>query len=115
VKSTLRNCLMAVAVVALTACAALGISTPDTFNGRLASGYVTVTTVRQAGTSLLTSGKITVKDAENIQKQADTARDGLDVARSIHDTLPKQAEDKLATTLVILNALSGYVKSKGGP
>lgn len=96
-------------VFALQGCASLGIPAPKTFNERLAAGYVSATSVRTSARTLLNGAVITSSDAENLQKQADVAREGLDVAR----TLPSlQAEDKLQTTLLILQAAQSYLCGK---
>lgn len=102
--------LMVAVALMLPACQML---VPKTFNERLATGYATVTTVRQTATTLLTSQAISSKDAQNIQNQANAARDGLDVARDIRAAFPGQAEDKLTATIQILTALQKYVESKG--
>lgn len=97
------------AVMLLPGCASLGVPTPQTFNERLAAGYVSAKAIRTSATILLNGSVITSKDAENLQKQADVGREGLDVAR----TLPSlQAEDKLQTTLLILQAAQTYLCGK---
>lgn len=93
----------------LAACAAMGVPTPSTFNERLAAGYVSVTGVRSSTTILLNGGVIGSSDAENVQKQADVAREGLDVAR----TLPAMdAENKLQSALLVLQAAQSYLCKK---
>lgn len=93
----------------LQGCATLGVPAPQTFNERLAAGYVSATSIRTSATTLLNGAVITSSDAENLQKQADVAREGLDVAR----TLPAlQAEDKLQATLLILQAAQTYLCGK---
>jgi hypothetical protein len=103
---------VAILAFAMVACASLGVPTPKTFNERLAAGYTSVTTVRQLGTTLVTAGKITPDDAQNIQAQANTARSGLDIAKTLSATLPVAAEDKLTATLVILVELQKYLDMK---
>ncbi len=93
----------------LSACASLGLQTPKTFNERLAAGYVSVTAARDTAATLLTAGKITAGDAQNVQQQADNARSGLDIARSVHETNPAAGDDKLTAILAGLNALSAYL------
>lgn len=96
-------------LVILAACASLGMPTPKTFNERLAAGYVSVTGVRTSALTLLNGGVIRSDDAQNVQKQADVAREGLDVAR----TLPSlEAESKLSATLLVLQAAQSYLCSK---
>jgi hypothetical protein len=81
----------------------------ETFNQRLLVAYNTVTEVRTQTKTLLQVKKITSTDAENIQRQADTARAGLDVARSLRSTQPLAAEDRLTATRAVLLALQTYL------
>lgn len=104
--------LLAIAVPAtlvLSGCASLGMPAPQTFNERLAAGYVSATSIRMSATTLLNGSVITSGDAENLQKQADVAREGLDIARALPAL---QAEDKLQATLVILQAAQTYLCGK---
>ncbi len=95
-------------------CAALGIQAPQTFNEKLAVGYTSVTSIRQAATTLLTSAKITPDDAQNVQNQADNARMALDIARATFKTGDTTgAQTKLDTTITALTALQSYLASKG--
>lgn len=93
----------------LAACGSLGVPSPKSFNERLASGYSSVTTIRQSATILLNGSAISSSDAANVQKQADVAREALDVAR----TLPAiDAENKLQSALLVLQAAQGYLCTK---
>lgn len=104
--------LPTVAVVGLTACATLGVPTPKTFNQKFAVGISTVTSARTTALTLLTATKITADDAANVNKQADVAREGLELARTIHAALPAQGDAKLAAVTLGLNALTGYLCSR---
>jgi hypothetical protein len=104
-------CLPALLLL-LSACAQLGLQSPQNFSDRLAAGYVTVTAARDTTATLLSSGKITAADAQNVQQQADNARSGLDIARQVHETNPAAGDDKLAAILTGLNALSRYLNSR---
>lgn len=106
--------LMAFMLALLVGCAQLGVPTPDTFNQKLAVGVASVTEVRQTATTLLVAGKITSADAENIQKQADTARDGLNVARGLSGTDLSAASNKLTAATAILQALQTYLITNQG-
>lgn len=97
----------------LTACSVLGVTTPQTFNERLAAGYTTVTGIRNTAGTLLVSGKITVSDAENVQQQADNARTGLDLARQIYSDDAPAGTAKLDSVVVALTALEAYLRTKG--
>lgn len=98
-------------LVLLTACASLGLPTAKTFNERVAVAYGTVTTVREATASLLVAKKITAGDAQNIQQQANTAREGIELARSVASTNPGDADTKLAAAITVLTALQTYLES----
>lgn len=104
---------LAFLLVFLAACQPLGIPKPETFNERLAFGYSTVTTARQTALTLLQSGKISADDAQQVQGQADNARTGLDIARSLSATEPQAADTKLTAILTALTALDAYLKSRG--
>ena len=111
----LRNHYSALVILAMTllvACAQLGVPTPDTVNQKIAVAVVTVTSIRTTATTLLTAQKISVEDAENIQKQADTAREGLNVARTIKD--PLSADNKVEAVTTVLRALQAYLLTKQG-
>ena len=100
---------LAVVSVSMSACQMIGVPTPKTFNERLASGYSSVTVVRTSAATLLNGRVITSSDAENIQKQADTAREALDIARGLTGI---DAENKLDSALLILQAAQAYLCKK---
>lgn len=100
------------AAVVLGGCAVLGGPTPETFNQKLAVGYSTVTAVRSTATQLLIAKKIGSGDAQNVQKQADAAREGLDVAREMSKVDFKAADVKLSTVTSTLQVLQRYLVSK---
>lgn len=102
------------ALAVLTACAALGLPTAETFNQKLAVGYGTVTAVRNTAATLVTAGKLTPDDAQNVQTQVDTARSALDLARTAYKAGDVAgAATKLDTTATVLRALQAYLASKG--
>jgi hypothetical protein len=96
----------------LSACTTFGIPKAETFNQRVAAAYTSVTSVRQTATILLQGNVITAADAQNVQNQADNARTGLDLAKSMHGSLPKSAEDRLSASLVILQTLQTYLDKR---
>ena len=108
----LKTLLLISVVITLEACAALGVSTPKTFNEKLASGYITVTTVRQTTATLLIAQTITKSDAQSLQTQADAARTGLDAAKELQVTANPGANDKLEVTLQILKSLQIYLETR---
>lgn len=85
---------------------------PQNFQERLATGYQDVIEVRNTGATLFTAEKISVQDAENIQKQADVVRAGLDVANDMAEGLDPAAEDKLDSTINILSVLKTYLEAR---
>lgn len=101
--------LGAVSLLILAGCAGLGFVAPKSFSERLASGYTTVTTIRLTTNTLLNGKVISSTDAQNLQEQADVAREGLDVARSLQGI---DAENRLEATLKILDAAQGYLCAK---
>jgi hypothetical protein len=109
----LSTFLVACALALLTACAALGVESPQTFNEKLAVAVATNAEVRNTATTLLLTGKITAADAANIQAQADVAREGLNVARSLSATDFTSAGSRLEVTSAALRAIQTYLLSKG--
>lgn len=99
-------------VLFTTACAQLGAPTPQTFNERLAAGYGTVTQVRSTATALLTARAISIEDAANVLRTTDTAREGLELARSIAATDAAGATTRLQASVAVLTALQQYLLSK---
>jgi hypothetical protein len=114
------------AVLALSGCQVLGVPAATGWNERLAGGYSLVTTVREAAgvrldgqvakaqgveeerrRVLLLAAKA---DAQNLQDQADKAREGLDIARDLRGLNLGAAEERLTSTLRILEALQKYVE-----
>ncbi len=110
---SLRSLAAGLVLVALAACAQVGMQTPQTFNARLAAGYTTVQTVADGARTALAAGKITKADADNVVTSERTALAALSVASQLHATDPKAGEDKLSATLAILNALNAYVTTQG--
>jgi hypothetical protein len=119
--------MIPVALPALSGCAALGMPVAQTFNERLASAYGAVTAVREATAiwldaqvkaanevsdqgrrdALVAAARV---DAMNVQRQADSAREGLDVARGLRGIDVTKSEERLTSTLQILQALQKYLE-----
>lgn len=104
-----KGVILTTALLVLHACASLGLQ-PKTFNERLAAGYISVTSIRQLGTTLTRNNILSPDDADNVVKLSDNARSGLDVARTLKGV---EAEDKLTSTLLILESLQKYLATKG--
>lgn len=98
-----------VVLLMVAGCAALGVPPLTSFGDRLAAGYTTVTGARQFNTTLLNGHITSSVDAENVQKQLDAAREGLDVASTLTGL---DAENKLQSTMAIANAALGYLCKK---
>jgi ribosomal protein L17 len=98
----------------VSACAQLGMESPQTLNQKIAVTVSSVTAVRQSATTLLQAKKITVADAENVQATADQVIAAAKVAQQMATTDPTGAATKLETARTVLNALSAYLATKGG-
>jgi len=101
-------------VMLVSACSTFGVPTPQTFNQNLAVSIAANTSVRETATTLLQAGKISAIDAQNIQAQADVAREGLNVARTLSGTDLASAQGRLEATTAALKALQAYLATKQG-
>lgn len=109
----MKQMLLSLVLVSfLSGCAALGLPTADSFNERLAVGYMTVTTVRATTATLLNAKKLTAEDGDNVLKSTDAARAGLDVARTLSKVDMKAADSKLTMIRTTLTALQAYLTSR---
>lgn len=118
---------LSVALAALPGCAQLGLQTSGTFNDRLAGGYSTVTAIAE-GAGVLLDARVRAAqsepdpdrrsamlaaaraDAQNLKDQAQRAKDALDVARSLRGVNFEAAEERLVSTLRVLEALQRYLE-----
>lgn len=105
--------LMFACALLLAACQALGVKAPETFNERLAAGYVTVEGIAKQAQQLRAAGKLSDADRANVVATNTQAIAGLDLAKQIHDTNPQAGTEKLTAALTVLNALSAYLATKG--
>lgn len=109
----LALCFAVVGPLALTGCATIGIHAPEDFNERMVAGYATVQAIADSAALLLDAGEITAADARNIHTQATTAKEGLDIARQIHDGGDiTTAEGRLTAIITGLTAIQAYLRSK---
>lgn len=97
----------------MLACSALDVPKPETFNQKVAAGYVTVTSLRNSTAMLLQADKITVKEAQNIQAQIDTAREGLDLAANFAPLNRIEAEQRLDIAVKLLQAIQSQLLARG--
>lgn len=109
----MKRFLLTILFAVLSGCAAIGMAPADTFAKKVAAADVTVQTVADGAAAALAAGKITKEEAASVSKTARKALAAIDAAESLHATDPKAAEDKLAATLAILNALSAYLATQG--
>ena len=101
--------------IAVAGCASMGVPSPETFNQRVAVGIASVSTARDTAATLLAAGKIGKEDAANIQKQADVAREGLDVARRLETSgQMTDAASRLEMANAIMRELQKYLTLKQG-
>jgi len=114
-------------LAALPGCAQLGLQTSGTFNDRLAGGYSAVTAVAE-GAGVLLDARVRAAqaepdpdrrsamlaaakaDAQNLKDQAQQAKDALDIARSLRGVNFEAAEERLVSTLRVLEALQRYLE-----
>lgn len=96
----------------LTACTLMGQPTPDSFNQKLEGAYRTAETIVRSNSILLNAHKISSADAENVAKEVDAGKQGLDIARDIHTTDPQAGSARLTATLAGLHALEAYLKTQ---
>ena len=109
---TLRTSFFTVLFAMLAGCAQLGLPTATTFQERLTAGYALNSEVRTSAATLLNAKKLTADDGQNILDQTNTARAGLDVARTIGRTDPKAGDAKLTSIRTVLLALQAYLATK---
>lgn len=109
-----RIAAAAILAIMVTGCAQLGLSAPQSLPEKVAVTVNAVAGVRDATNTLLIAKKISVADAENVQKQADAVREAAQVALLIGSTNPAAGETKLTQARAALTALQAYLASKQG-
>jgi len=118
---------LSVALAALPGCAQLGFQTSGGFNDRLAAGYSLVAAISE-GAGIVLDSKVRAAqnepdperrraliaaaraDAQNLKDQAQAAKEALDVARSLRGVNFEAAEERLVSTLRVLEALQRYLE-----
>jgi len=101
-----------VLMVMLSACAALGLPSPETMNEKIAAAQGSVTQVRATATDLLNQKLISVADAENALRTTDAASDGIAVARTLAAQDPNAAQARLTMIVTTLTAVQAYLASR---
>lgn len=104
--------LMFACALLLAACTALGVKAPETFNERLAAGYVTVEGIAKQAQQLRAAGKLSDADRANVVATNTQAIAALDLAKQIHATNPQAGTEKLTAAIAVLNGLSTYLATK---
>ena len=99
----------------LVGCAQLGLPTPATTNERIAAAQASVTQARATATQLLQAKKISSDDAQNVLKQTDAAREGIDLVRTMSAADPAGANNRLTQIVAVLTALQAYLATKEAP
>lgn len=99
-------------VLLVSACATLGVPSPQTFNQKVLAGYSSVDAVVQTTSTLLSAGKIKPNDAQNVHDQAVNIKAGLEIAEQVHSTNPAAGDDKLSATISVLTALQSYLQAR---
>lgn len=98
----------------LCACSSLGLTAPQSFDERLANAYGVHTAVVQATTVALSTGSISVADAQAVHGMEQNARALLDSAHAIEQSNPAGASTNLGLALSALTALQTYLNTHGG-
>ena len=96
----------------LAACAPLWVSTPQTFDERLADAIAKASAVRTTTTTLYRENLISADDAQRMHAQADNAREGLEVARGVQATDPAAGSVRLAAEVATLDGLQTDLNAK---
>jgi hypothetical protein len=80
-----------------------------TFNEKYATGVSTATAALNTTDQLLRAGKLSAKDAKNVEKQIDNVKEALDLARETYATDETTGGNKLASALTALQGVSTYL------
>ena len=97
----------------LTACAAMGIITPQSFDERLAAAYSLNTAIREGVSASLSAGAISSEDADGALSDTRTARTSLDAVRTLAGQDPTAADGRLKVLEASLKALRSRLIAKG--
>jgi hypothetical protein len=98
----------------LAACATYNVL-PRSFNSTAQEGFGIVQALGTTTTTLLAANKISPNDAQNAKNQAQTLKDGLDIAVSMRASGTPGAQDKLDATIIALRALEAYLAKQATP
>ena len=102
----------AIALIALAACAQLGLAPAQTFDQKLAYAYGSNTAALEAATSSLNAGTIKSADMENVIQLHGQVKTLLDAAKTTAAAGDMTtAQSKLALALTSLTELQSYLRS----
>lgn len=104
--------LLALFVAFVLGCAALGLETPQTFEGKALVAISTVDEVTKSASTLLNARKISSADAENVIKVGDGAMAGIAIARTIAKQDPAAGQARLTAITTALAALQVYLATR---
>lgn len=107
-----KTAFAGLALVALTACAALGISPADTFNKKVLVAYESVATAANVAGDLYQAGKLDEEEKAKVVDALEEIVDAIAAADAIGDVDLGQAETRLQTALAALNVLNAYLESQ---
>lgn len=88
-------------------------TTPKTLDQQIAVGLATATWALESADIALKANKITVADAEHIQKTARSSRDALNAARVLMATNPGAAATAVEKQEALLRGLEAYMALRG--
>ena len=97
-------------ILLLAGCAQLGLSTPQTFDQRLAVAYGSHTAIQRAAATELRAGHLKKADAQEVLTLADQSKVLLDAARMAGDTTV--AQNKLTLAVSVLTNLQAYLNER---
>ena len=99
----------------LVGCAALGLSSPSSFDEQLAQAYGVHTAVASSLATAVTTGAVSVPTAVKLQAQIESARGLLDAARLAEQANNASvAQNDLTLATNALSALQTYLNSVAG-
>lgn len=96
----------------LTACSALGVQAPTTFNERALAATATVNTASQSVLTLLQARKITPDESDRYTARAEDAQKAIDLALTIYAANPVDAENRLELTIQLLQMLTAELEKR---
>lgn len=109
----MKNLKLLPILLLLTACGALGIQQPQSFNDRAGYAIATHTAVIDATVSALNFGDITSAEAESVAEISDQARKLIDTALRIKVAGDTEGADKtLGAAVAILTELQTYLRRR---